>query len=85
MNFSKQADEITSVKVRQSPGGQSNFSLAWGEPAPVNKYKAPVTNSVPLAPLKESNQPPTAGKVPQAHTSVKVRNPSGGRSNIVFG
>lgn len=63
MEFSKHGSGTTSVKVHHAPGGQSNFSLAWGEPAPaVNKPRAPVTNPVSQAPLKETNQMPTAGK-----------------------
>ena len=85
MDFSKHGNGTTSVKVHHAPGGQSSFSLAWGEPAPVSKPRAPVNNPISQAPLKETNQIPQAGKVTDTKTSVKVRNPPGGRSNIVFG
>jgi hypothetical protein len=85
MDFSKHGNGTTSVKVHHAPGGQSSFSLAWGEPTPASKPKAPVTNTAYQAPLKETNQIPQAGKATDTKTSVKVHNPPGGRSNIIFG
>lgn len=77
MDFSK--DNTTSVRVRQTPGGNSNFSLAWdAEPSkPCGVVKPAVK---PLAP---QNQVGTS--VPAGKTSTKVSVPPGGRSNIVFG
>lgn len=94
MEFSKQDKGITSVKVNQGPGGKSSFSLAWDEPPkatnqPQNHYKKPqqeITGKPnqqqpkqQIAPVQQQ-QPVAAGK-----TSVKVHNPPGGKSNIIFG
>jgi len=77
MDFSKHVNGTTSVKVHHGPGGKSNFSLAWDTTTPPpTKNTKPVTSSNPIVPLKESNQQSDA---------VKVRNPPGGRSNIIFG
>lgn len=89
MDFSKHSQGTTSVKVHHAPGGKSNFSLSWDNPAPTNTKptstntkSTPITiNNItkPLAP-NNSNPQPTDAK-----TSVKVHNPPGGRSNIIFG
>ena len=82
MDFSKHSQGTTSVKVHHAPGGKSNFSLGWDTPAPTNTKPTPTpTNNFtkPLAP-SNSNPQPTDAK-----TSVKVHNPPGGRSNIIFG
>lgn len=82
MDFSKHTDGTTSVKVHHAPGGKSNFSLAWD----TGDDKKPVTQKPqqkpvePLNPQNQPQQPPAAGK-----TSVKVHNPPGGKSNIIFG
>lgn len=75
MDFSKHAVGTTSVKVHHGPGGKSNFSLAWDTTTAPTKTSKPVATTNPIVPLKESNQV----------DSSKVRNPPGGRSNIVFG
>ena len=82
MDFSKHGSGTTSVKVHHAPGGSSNFSLAWDngpvtKPAPRAAQNNPVTGA-----LKETNHLPQGNDV---KTSTKVRNPPGGRSNIVFG
>ncbi len=88
MDYSKQG--TTSVKVHHAPGGKSSFSLAWDtEPVKPKQTKptqvptqAPTqTPTQPLAPQNVQNQPAAGG----AKTSVKVHNPPGGRSNIIFG
>lgn len=81
MDFSKHSQGTTSVKVHHAPGGKSNFSLGWDTPAPTSTKPTPATNNItkPLAP-NNSNPQPTDTK-----TSVKVHNPPGGRSNIIFG
>ena len=82
MDFSKHSAGTTSVKVRQAPGGKSNFSLAWDvsetKPQPAQKVNVP-------APLQERNQGCLPVQKSEGKTSVKVHNPPGGRSNIVFG
>jgi hypothetical protein len=88
MNFSKQG--TTSVKVHHAPGGQSSFSLSWDEPVkPVTKpvlqtAQQPTVQSTTQAAGGKGKTDPTqqqaAGK-----TSVKVYNPPGGKSNIIFG
>lgn len=79
MDFSKHTDGTTSVKVHHAPGGKSSFSLAWDNPPPKTTKTTPPPQNNPLTgALKESNQAQTT-------TSTKVRNPPGGRSNIVFG
>lgn len=83
MDFSKHSAGTTSVKVHHAPGGKSNFSLGWDTTTTnntSNKNTKPTTSNNPIVPLQESNQSTTGDK-----TSVKVRNPPGGRSNIVFG
>lgn len=79
MDFSKHSQGTTSVKVHHAPGGKSSFSIGWDVPTPPTKTTNYVArNPIVSQPLKESNH--TGDK-----TSVKVRNPPGGRSNIVFG
>jgi hypothetical protein len=75
MDFSKHSNGTTSVKVHHGPGGKSNFSLAWDTTVPTKSTK-PAATTNPIVPLKESNQ---------QTESTKVRNPPGGRSNIIFG
>lgn len=79
MDFSKHSQGTTSVKVRNAPGGASSFSLAWDAPLPSKSNQTVARNPIIGEPLKESNT------ALDAKTSVKVRNPPGGRSNIVFG
>jgi hypothetical protein len=79
MDFSKHTQGTTSVKVHHAPGGQSSFSLAWDAPPASKNQKTVGRNPITNEPLKESNQQI------EAKTSVKVRNPPGGRSNIIFG
>lgn len=79
MDFSKHSQGTTSVKVRNAPGGASSFSLAWDAPLPSKTNQTVARNPIIGEPLKESN-----GAL-DAKTSVKVRNPPGGRSNIIFG
>jgi hypothetical protein len=89
MDFSKHSQGTTSVKVHHAPGGKSNFSLGWDVPTTTTNPKAntkpaPIpttTNNItkPLAPSNNNLQPT------DAKTSVKVHNPPGGRSNIIFG
>jgi hypothetical protein len=81
MDFSKQPAGTKSIKVRQTPGGQSSFSLAWDTPADTKDKITPKPNT-PAQVLKESN---TKVVTSEAKTSVKVHNPPGGRSNIIFG
>lgn len=81
MDFTKQG--TTSVKVHHAPGGKSNFSLAWDtEPVKTTAKPQPAKTSVlPLGTQNLNSQPqPTSDK-----TNVKIRNPPGGRSNIIFG
>jgi hypothetical protein len=80
MDFSKHSQGTTSVKVHHAPGGKSNFSLGWDVPTkPLPAKNAPTSNPIVGQPLQESKQPT------DAKTSVKVHNPPGGRSNIIFG
>lgn len=81
MDFSKHNQGTTSVKVHHAPGGRSNFSLAWDDGPTKPTNTAPRSNN-PVVPLKETNQPT---HTTDAKTSVKVHNPPGGRSNIIFG
>lgn len=81
MDFTKQG--TTSVKVHHAPGGKSNFSLAWDtEPVkPAVKPQQTKNSVLPLGSQNLNSQPqPTSDK-----TAVKIRNPPGGRSNIIFG
>lgn len=92
MEFSKQDQGVTSVKVNHAPGGKSSFSLAWDEPTkptnqPHNNLKKPqqeITGKPGQQPAPKQEvvppQPTAAGK-----TSVKVHNPPGGKSSITFG
>jgi len=91
MDFSKHSNGTTSVKVHHAPGGKSNFSLAWDTTTQPNKptqqpiTHQPITQQQPLKEVKQPatqapTNPPAAGK-----TSVKVHNPPGGKSNIIFG
>lgn len=85
MDFSKHNQGTTSVKVHYAPGGKSNFSLGWdNNPQPNPTKKTPTTTPNTYVPLQESNHifPTTTT---DTKTSVKVRNPPGGRSNIIFG
>ena len=85
MDFSKHGENTTSVKVHHAPGGRSNFSLAWGEPEPVKRQAPTVSPVVPQQPLRPSNHILPSSNESDAKTSVKVRNPPGGRSSITFG
>lgn len=82
MDFTKEG--TTSVKVHHAPGGKSTFSLAWDTEPVKPKQVKPVANPTvqPLAPQNQFNQSSTTQT---AKTSVKVHNPPGGRSNIIFG
>lgn len=98
MDFSKQVQGTTSVKVHHAPGGKSNFSLAWDEPQkPANQpqqsgKKAP-QQEITLKPNQVAannvKQPQQQQQQPQqvaaGKTSVKVHNPPGGKSSITFG
>jgi hypothetical protein len=79
MDFSKHTQGTTSVKVHHAPGGRSNFSLAWDAPPATKVSNNVARNPIVSEPLKESNH------ASDSKTSVKVRNPPGGRSNIIFG
>ena len=46
MNAHNIAENKTSVKVHNNPGGQSNWSLYWNEPEKNPKTKP--SNSIPL-------------------------------------
>lgn len=84
MDYTKEG--TTSVKVHHAPGGKSNFSLAWDteptKPTKQVKPTQPQPQTQPLAPQNQQQQP-AAGNTTK--TSVKVHNPPGGRSNIIFG
>lgn len=83
MDFTKEG--TTSVKVHHAPGGKSSFSLAWDtEPVKPTKFK-PTTGQQPLAPQNNINPPAQSSNTAAGKTSVKVHNPPGGRSNIIFG
>lgn len=84
MDFTKEG--TTSVKVHHAPGGKSSFSLAW-DTEPVKPKQVKPTNPTvqPLAPQNQTNQPATSQTAQTGKTSVKVHNPPGGRSNIIFG
>lgn len=94
MDFSKHSQGTTSVKVHHAPGGKSNFSLGWDEP-PKNNAPKPETQKnapqeIPLkpnqAPVKqETKEAPKQEQPAAGKTSVKVHNPPGGKSNIIFG
>lgn len=84
MDYTKEG--TTSVKVHHAPGGKSSFSLAWDtEPVKPSKQIKPTNPTVqPLAP--QNNVIPTSqSQATTAKTSVRVHNPPGGRSNIIFG
>jgi hypothetical protein len=81
MDFSKHSNGTTSVKVHHAPGGSSSFSLAWDQSAPTKTRPAKSMQ----VPLQEAKLNPLAGQSSEVQTSVKVRNPPGGRSQIVFG
>lgn len=85
MDFTKQG--VTSVKVHHAPGGKSNFSLAWDtEPTkPTNPKHVPTTTKPALTPVEPNHPSTTTTTTAAGKTSVKVHNPPGGRSNIVFG
>jgi len=89
MEFSKQDQGVTSVKVHHAPGGKSNFSLAWDEPTkpayqPQNKkLQQEITTKPGQLPPKEVA--PVQQQVAAGKTSVKVNNPPGGHSSITFG
>jgi hypothetical protein len=88
MNFSKQG--TTSVKVHHAPGGQSSFSLGWDQP--VKQVSKPVLQPAQQPTVQQPIQAAGGkGKIepiqqqPAGKTSVKVNNPPGGKSNIIFG
>jgi len=85
MDFTKEG--TTSVKVHHAPGGKSSFSLAWDtEPSkPTNPKHVPATTKPALNPVPTNQPTTTTAPTNTAKTSVKVHNPPGGRSNIVFG
>lgn len=84
---------VPTTKVHYAPGGKSNFSLGW-DPEPVQPLK-PKNTPVQQPPAQQQSKPtpspvvasqqgeskPTSG----AHTSVKVHNPPGGKSNFTLG
>lgn len=81
MDYTKEG--TTSVKVHHAPGGRSNFSLAWDtEPVKPSKQVRPTPTVQPLAP---QSQPTSTTTTTQEKTSVRVRVPPGGKSNIIFG
>ena len=81
-------NDKTSVKVNQKPGGNSSIVLGseksqfeekkYGDQAPLKNYGYQQPQP------QERNMKPQEEK-PQVHTSVKVHNPPGGRSQITFG
>ena len=85
MDYTKEG--TTSVKVHHAPGGKSSFSLAWDtQPAKPSKQTKPSNPiSQPIAPQNMKIPPTTQPANQTAKTSVKVHNPPGGRSNIIFG
>lgn len=85
MDYTKEG--TTSVKVHHAPGGKSSFSLAWDtEPVKPSKQVKPSAPTVqPLAPQNHISQQTSQQTTQTAKTSVKVHNPPGGRSNIIFG
>jgi hypothetical protein len=92
MEFSKQDQGVTSVKVHHAPGGKSNFSLAWDEPVkPNNQPNSNFKKAQQEITGKPNQQPPKQQVVepPQqvaaGKTSVKVKHPPGGHSSITFG
>lgn len=84
MDFSK--DGTSSVKVHHAPGGKSNFSLAWDtEPTKPTNPKHVSTQPKKVLAETQNQQTATTPATNTGKTSVKVHNPPGGRSNIVFG
>lgn len=98
MDFSKHGQGTTSVKVHHAPGGKSNFSLGWDEPAKpatqqVQKQEVPKQEVQKQEVQKQevAQKPSQPAKLDPAaqpaagKTSVKVHNPPGGKSSITFG
>ncbi len=89
MDYTKEG--TTSVRVHHAPGGKSSFSLAWDtQPAKTSKQikpNNPISQPIsqPIAPHNMNIPPTTQPANTTAKTSVKVHNPPGGRSNIIFG
>ncbi|CAD8107949.1 unnamed protein product [Paramecium primaurelia] len=65
-----------SVRLHQAPGG--NSSISFGDYTPQQQVPQPLGR-------KQVNQPPIQQQQQDVKTSVKVRNPPGGRSQIQFG
>lgn len=97
MDFRK---DQPSVKLHHAPGGQSNFSLGWGneEPTqqPKNQVQATVqTQQQPTQEVKVQNQQQSSSvwshqeeekkESVGATTSVKVHHAPGGQSNFSLG
>ncbi|CAD8111446.1 unnamed protein product [Paramecium sonneborni] len=68
--------EKPSVRLHQAPGG--NSSISFGDYTPQQEVVKPLGR-------KQVNQPPVQQEIQDNKTSVKVRNPPGGRSQIQFG
>lgn len=88
MDFSKQ-NGTPSVKLHQAPGGKSSFSLAWDAEPQQNVAQG---KKQVVIPQQQNNIQPVQKNVSQpepyksnAQTSVKIHNPPGGKSSIVFG
>mmetsp|Transcript_39654 Transcript_39654/g.45147 ORF Transcript_39654/g.45147 Transcript_39654/m.45147 type:complete len:135 (-) Transcript_39654:237-641(-) len=81
------ADVTTSVKVHHAPGGKSNFSLGGEESEPVVNKRAAVEENkaanVDRHGFDKDNL--SNNKSTDTHTSVRVKNPPGGRSNFSLG
>ena len=71
----------TSVKVSQKPGGNSSIVLG-SEKSQFEDNKKDMSYK-PYGYQVEKNT--SSQSQPQVHTSVKVHNPPGGKSNITFG
>ncbi|CAD8138199.1 unnamed protein product [Paramecium octaurelia] len=82
-----------STKTTQAPGGNSSISFGSDEPAPQQKraVRDPNASQFTLGgdPVPQKGQQQQQQQQQQqdqgAHTSVKVKNPPGGRSQIQFG
>lgn len=89
-NQFKYGTEYTSVKVHQRPGGNSSICLGSQpeerrypqprRPLPVHQPEYPQYNQ------RSYYQPPRAQEETktEVHTSVKIKNPPGGRSTFSF-